>query len=251
MGRYGCPGGADVCGAPADLWHCVSLEPNGGFSQRTGAANLRDAHRHNPSSCDWAGCYCRRSGTVGRVTPETPLDAALGKIIYESVPFSLGVALARQLLSGGRDQAQPEQQGDGHPSNGGRNATLKDMGATAIGALFIGLTIAPTTEVPMLAADLTAPWLLALMAASLLISYGVVFEAGFANQQSRQRQHGIFQRPISETTISYIVALAVSAGMLWFFKQCGLDDPWHVWLRYTIVLGLPAAVGGAAGRLAA
>jgi len=33
------------------------------------------------------------------------------------------------------------------------------------------------------------------MVASLLISYGIVFEAGFANQQKRQKQRGLFQRP--------------------------------------------------------
>ncbi len=127
---------------------------------------------------------------------------------------------------------------------------LKDLGATAIGATFIGFTIAPTQEVPLLAANLSPPWFLALMAASLLISYAIVFEAGFADQRSRQRQRGIFQRPVSETIVSYLVALLVAAVMLWFFRQFGLEDPWHLWLKYTIVLGLPAAVGGAAGRIA-
>ncbi|MEQ8961449.1 MAG: DUF2391 family protein, partial [Coleofasciculus sp. C2-GNP5-27] len=29
-----------------------------------------------------------------------------------------------------------------------------------------------------------------------------------------------------------------------------LSDPWFLWLRYTLLLGLPATIGGAAGRLA-
>ena len=102
----------------------------------------------------------------------------------------------------------------------------------------------------MLAADMTAPWLLALMAASLAISYGIVFESGFADARKRRQQRGIFQRPISETVVAYLVSLTVAALMLWFFKQFGTDDPWNVWLHYTVVPGLPAAVSGAAGRIA-
>ncbi len=39
-----------------------------------------------------------------RITLATPPDEALGKVIYEAVPFALGAAVASQLLSGGRSQ---------------------------------------------------------------------------------------------------------------------------------------------------
>ncbi len=186
-----------------------------------------------------------------RVTMDTPLDEALGKVVYEAVPFALGVALANQFLSSGRQQqsgssSQKQQQGQ----EGRLNATLKDIGATIVGAIFIGFTIAPTTEIPMLAADITAPWLLGLMALSLLVSYGIVFESGFAEARKRRQQQGIFQRPLSETVVAYLVSLVVAAAMLWFFHQVELDDSWQMWINYTVVLGLPATVGGAAGRIA-
>lgn len=38
--------------------------------------------------------------------------------------------------------------------------------------------------------------------------------------------------------------------MLWFFQKLTGSDPWFVWLRYGIILSLPASIGGAAGRLA-
>lgn len=50
--------------------------------------------------------------------------------------------------------------------------------------------------------------------------------------------------------LSYLVSLLSAAFMLWFFHRLGPNDPWQIWLSYTIVLGLPATVGGAAGRLA-
>lgn len=183
------------------------------------------------------------------ISLDVPLDEALGKTMFESVPFSLGVALANQFLSGARDG-----DGGGTPQKTSQkpviNVTLADVGATLIGAAIIASNIAPTDEVSTLVSAVSAPWLLAIMAASLVFSYGIVFEAGFANQQKRLQQKGIFQRPLSETIVSYLVSLAAAALMLWFFQQLSVDDPWSMWLRYTLILGLPATIGGAAGRLA-
>lgn len=189
------------------------------------------------------------------VTLDASLGAALGKLIFEAVPFSIGVALANQYL--GKSQQQSDAQDD--PQQGDTadeqpetrlNATLADIGATAIGSLIIAFNIAPTDEIPMLAAAVSPPWLLVLAIASLMISYAIVFAADFTDQHTRKQQQGIFQQPLSETLMSYLVSLCTAAAMLWFFQRLGLDDPWQMWLSYTLVLGLPATVGGAAGRLA-
>lgn len=178
------------------------------------------------------------------IKPDTPLQQALGKIIFEGLPFSLGVALASGFLSGDRYESSDS---DSEPMI---NPTVADIGATLIGAMIIAFNIAPTDEIPMLAAAISPPWQLAIIAASLLISYGIVFAAGFTYQAKRQQHQGIFQRPLSETVMAYLVSLAASAFMLFFFHKLSFDDPWSVWLGYTLVLGLPATVGGAAGRLA-
>ncbi|GFE68813.1 TIGR02587 family membrane protein [Chroococcus sp. FPU101] len=186
------------------------------------------------------------------VTIETPLDETLGKIIFEAVPFSLGVALAQTLISGGGEESEEEQpQLTGSERKKQRyHAALADIGATAVGAIFIAFNIAPTDEVPTLAAPTTAPWLIAVILTSLLISYGIVFVANFTTQQKRLQQEGMFQQPIVETVMSYVISLALAAFMLWFFHRLSLTDPWPMWLRHTILLGLPATVGGAAGRIA-
>lgn len=183
------------------------------------------------------------------ITIQTPLDEILGKLIFESVPFTLGVALANQVLQGDRNS------GGGSASSSAQqtdhlSTTVSDVGATLIGSTLIAFNIAPTEEVPMLVSAISAPWLLAIIGLSLLVSYGIVFEAGFANQKKRMQQQGIFQRPSSETVVAYLVSLLAAAIMLWFFQQLRFDDPWTLWLRYTLVLGLPASMGGAAGRLA-
>jgi putative integral membrane protein (TIGR02587 family) len=200
------------------------------------------------------GLFCTTCVLVlfQEINLETPLGEALGKLIYESVPFALGVALSNQLLKDESDkkQNQPKPQTKQSRGKNELNGTVADVGATLIGGIIIAFSIAPTDEVPMLAASTSGPWLLALMAASLLISYIIVFVANFSNQKRRQQQQGIFQHPFSETVISYLVSLITASLMLWFFDQLDLSDPWSTWLSYTIVLGLPTTVGGAAGRLA-
>jgi putative integral membrane protein (TIGR02587 family) len=185
---------------------------------------------------------------INEISAETPLDEAVGKIVFESVPFSLGVALASQFLSGSRsDDPHADATNQQHSR---LNATVADIGATFIGATIIAFNIAPTDEIPMLAAAVSAPRLLVIMIASLIISYGIVFEAGFADQQKREQQQGLFQEPFSETVVSYLMSLVAAASMLWFFQQLSLNDPWQIWFSYTVLLGLPATIGGAAGRLA-
>jgi putative integral membrane protein (TIGR02587 family) len=199
------------------------------------------------------------------ITSTTPLDEALGKIVLEGVPFALGVALARSILQGDRfessqaaerkeaAQETPSEQ-SGHPPSASKpsryNATLADIGATLIGTIIIAFNIAPTDEVPMLVAAASPPWLIAIVLASLLISYSIVFMAGFTTQQRRIQQQGPFQHPVTETLVSYLISLLAAALMLWFFHRLSFADPWTSWLENTVILGLPATIGGAAGRLA-
>ena len=125
---------------------------------------------------------------------------------------------------------------------------MADLGASSIGAVFIALSIAPTDEVEQVSSSRGPVWLLAIMAASLLIAYAIVFVAGFTGQSRRRTSTGLLQHPVIETLASYVVALMVAAVMLWLFQRA--DLPSHVTLSHVIVLGLPAAIGGAAGRLA-
>ncbi len=188
-----------------------------------------------------------------RIDLQTSLTEALGKIIFEGVPFSLGVAFSRSLLSGDGEVDSDE----GRDRSGAKNQsqtswqdTTADFGATLIGALFIAFSIAPTDEITVLAASASSPWLLIIMFTSLLVSYCIVFASQITNYQQRLHQLGVFQSPVSETVISYLVSLFISMLMLWFFQKIAFGDPWYIWLRYSIILGLPASIGGAAGRLA-
>lgn len=177
------------------------------------------------------------------INSQTPLNEALGKVIFEGVTFSVGVALARSLLGGDESSQQSSEQA--RPQ-----VALADVGATLVGTILIAFNIAPTDEIPLLASASSPPWLLAVIGASLLVSYGIVFAAGFTTQAQRRQHQGLFQSPVAETCISYLISLAAAAFMLWFFHRLNFADPWTIWLQHTVLLGLPATVGGAAGRLA-
>ena len=83
---------------------------------------------------------------------------------------------------------------------------------------------------------------------SLTIAYAIVYVADFTGQPNRHGQDGLLQHPIVETLTSYVAGLAVSWALLALFQRT--DVPSSVLFAQVIVLGLPAAIGGAAGRLA-
>jgi len=194
-----------------------------------------------------------------RITLGTPLSEALGKLIFEGVPFSLGVTLARSTLEGRRsserrtleveaDSLLPSAVAIRNTVGSTLGDTLADIDATLIGAIVIAFSIAPTEEIAILASDLPPLWLLLVMASSLVISYIIVFASGFADRRARVKR-GLLLSPITETLAAYIVVLVASTLMLIFFQQLSTSDPWQEWLSNIIVLGLPASVGGAAGRI--
>lgn len=203
-----------------------------------------------------------------RITLETPLSEALGKVVFEAVPFALGVALARSTLEGRRGRANetdaPSASGPERLANRRTTApisrrvtalsrvnlsdALVDLDAALIGAVLIAFSIAPTEEVPLLASSLPPLWLLLIMAASLGLSYAIVFASGFTDRAKRQ-QRGLLFSPITETLAAYLVTLLASVVMLVLFQQLTPNDPWSEWLSNTLVLGLPASIGGAAGRI--
>lgn len=189
-----------------------------------------------------------------RITLNTPLSEALGKLIFEGVPFSLGVTLARSTLERRPASQRRILEADlllpeaAVTFRDVLRDTLADIDATLIGAMVIAFSIAPTEEITIIASDLPPLWLLLVMVASLLLSYIIVFASGFTNRKERVRR-GLWLSPLTETLLAYVVVLISSALMLVFFQQLTAASPWQAWLENIIVLGLPASVGGAAGRV--
>jgi putative integral membrane protein (TIGR02587 family) len=185
--------------------------------------------------------------TLNQLTLDQALPTMLGKIVLQVLPLSIGASLANILFSGDADREGDEDDDARRP--GVWHALFNDVGATAIGAIFIAAAIAPTEEIPMSAARMEYWHLLALIGLTLISGYIIVFASGFDPAAKRDRQH-LFQHPATETVLSYLVALVVSFGVLVLTKQLSTADPPLYVLTQTLVLGLPAMVGGAAGRIA-
>lgn len=181
---------------------------------------------------------------LNQIGPGHPAESIVGKITIQAMPLSIGASVANQVF-GTRSQHKTRQGEQSGPTLQPWQALFSDVGATAVGGVFIGASIAPTDEIPMIAANLGYWHLLAVIGFSLLISYGIVFASGFDSQQAE----GPFQRPFTETMLAYVVSLLISFAALWLFRQITFDDPPLTIAEQVIVLGVPATVGGAAGRL--
>jgi putative integral membrane protein (TIGR02587 family) len=183
---------------------------------------------------------------LNRIQVSEPLDSILGKVIVQAVPLSIGAAVANAIFGphGERSREGDEQ---GEEAQSATQAFLADFGATIIGAILLAFSIAPTDEVPMLAAELDYAHQLALIGLSLLLSYIIVFASGFGTRQHEQR--GPFQSPVTETVLAYLLSLLVALVALSLFDRIEWGDPLGEIVAMVLVLGLPATIGGAAGRL--
>jgi putative integral membrane protein (TIGR02587 family) len=187
-----------------------------------------------------------------QLKPGQALDTVIGRIAVDAFPLGLGAAIANHILTPEMSRASDDnhQPGSDREAPQGLKAIASDAGGAFAGALFLSLNIAPTQEVQMLATEIPTLMLPVLIVATLVLTYAIVFEAGFRGQERRRGSTGPFQSPLTETVAAYIVALATCAGLLWLFGRIDADTTWHVSYAQVIVLGMPAAIGAAAGRLA-
>ena len=184
---------------------------------------------------------------LNRIGPDDPLDSILGKIIIQIVPLSIGASAASSILARREGSTGGEKDASQKPTTPLR-ATLVDIGATIAGGIFIGFTVAPTEEIPMLAASLDYANAIALIGLTLLVTYVIVFQSDFSPRHEGENP-GPFQHPITETALSYVASLALTLVILLFFDQIRWGDNLFSVITEMLVLALPTAIGGAAGRV--
>jgi putative integral membrane protein (TIGR02587 family) len=185
---------------------------------------------------------------LNQLKVDHPLDVIVGRIAIDALPVSLGVSIANHILA--PRETRTRSDGEDGDAQSRLSPMVLDVGAAFAGALFLSLNIAPTEEVPMLATQVPTRMLPAIVFFSLLVSYAIVFAAGFGGQESRLETPGAFQHPLSETVLAYVVSLGTCVLMLWLYRQIDTDTELYVSYAQVILLGLPASIGAAAGRLA-
>lgn len=71
----------------------------------------------------------------------------------------------------------------------------------------------------------------------------------FASGNDQITPEGLFQRPVTETTLAYVISLIVAGVTLYFFQQIEAGDPLRSVVEQTLVVGRPTTIGGAAGDM--
>lgn len=168
---------------------------------------------------------------------DTSLRELVGKLSLQLVPASMGALLARSQF-GNRSREEGEEKEETY---GG------EMLLMGVGALFLGLNIAPTEEVVLIAYRMT-PWhAFGLVVLSLLVMHGFVFAVGFRGSHETGPDTPWWSAFVRLTLPGYVLVLAISFYILWTFERT--DGAFPQVLLSMIVLGLPSSVGAAAARL--
>lgn len=186
------------------------------------------------------GCAFLLAGALllllDRIDPSMPPYNVVGIIALTSVPTSLGFALGNALAPAGGGEGTEEMKG--------HSGELLAAGA---GAAVLSLNIAPTEEPVLLAYQLDPVRLVAIVAVSVTLSFLIVFYAEFGGRQRRKESAGVVQSPVVETALAYLTALVVAALLLTAFGE--IDAVNGASLAEVVVLGFPASMGAALGRL--
>lgn len=177
-------------------------------------------------------------GVLGILQRQSSLQDIVGQVTLQAVPASIGALLAQAQL-GERSTAETARGGAGYASE------LFIMG---VGALFLAFNLAPTEEILLIAYRL-APWQALLMVVlSLAVMHAFVYSVAFHGQPRDRENASEWSLFLRFTVTGYLLALLLGAYILWSFARLdGLSLLAGV--KVVAVMGLPAAVGAAAGRL--
>src|SRR5215207_6152663 len=159
---------------------------------------------------------------LGQIGDGQAPSIAVGRIAVAIAPVSLGVAIANHLLARDASRVDPEA-GDASALrlgwHDGRRRTLFELAAAAASALFLCLAIVPVDDLAAITTEVPFRNLPLVILLSLLVTYSVVFAAGFAGETRRHRTPGLLQTPFAETITAYLVALFVCLILLWLFGR--------------------------------
>lgn len=183
--------------------------------------------------------------SVGVLKPDQPLSEIIGKVAIQSVPASIGALLGRSQLNG---DSNGQSGDDEDPVQANVYGYAGEMFLMALGALFLGLNVAPTEEMILLSYKMTPFHVAAVIIISLIVMHGFVYAVSFKGGHALEDDVPVWHAVIRFTFPGYVIALLVSAYALWTFQRFE-DAAFSQMLSTTIVLALPCSIGAAAARL--
>lgn len=180
---------------------------------------------------------------VGVLKIGQPFHEMTGKVAVQSVPASIGALLGRSQLNSERETG-----GDEDPLQNSPAGYAGELFLMGLGALFLGLNVAPTEEMILLSFKMSSWHVLAVIAISLVVMHGFVYAVSFKGGHEIGDDVPAWHIAIRFTLPGYLIALCVSAFCLWTFERFSGTSFWPM-ISTVVVLGLPCSIGAAAARL--
>ena len=191
--------------------------------------------------------------TLNRIQPGVmAIDEIMGKVIVEAMFVSIGVSIGTAQLGEGNGGGKGEDEKDGETGTGEEKASYrKSKSAIAVlalcGSIIVGGNVAPTEEVLMIAVEASPTHVLFMALLSILLSVLITAFIDFKGT-AREKPDNFAYHITFDTCVSYVVALAASAFVLWFFGRFENTGFWNCFSQ-TVVLGVLSSIGASAGRL--
>lgn len=207
---------------------------------------------------------------LNQITGDMTFTEVMGKVILEGMVVAVGVSIGTAQLSGNGEEDDQGTSGEDGKDRQDRHDLPDSLGRlivlSACGAFLLACSVGPTLEILRAGSQMPFWKLLGVALFSLALSTVILFFSNFkgtgrgkqkgrGGKRGKSAEDGAKQgdRPdaltfTGQTALSYLVALAVAAMVLWFFGRFeGAAFP--AALTYVLVLGLPASLGASAGRL--
>jgi putative integral membrane protein (TIGR02587 family) len=191
---------------------------------------------------------------LGRIDTEMTIAEIVGKVTVEAMTVAIGVSVGTaQLGSAGdeSDKGEGDAGASGKTRAGSNSANGVHFGGQMVlalcGAVLFAANVAPTEEIVMIAAEISSWKLLALALISIGLGAIILFRIDFKCARNFSPAKGPLAVVIG-SVITYAIALAASAMILWFFGRFD-GQGLIVCVAQTIVLGVAATLGASAGRL--
>jgi len=203
---------------------------------------------------------------LGRITFEMPMNEIAGLIVVEAMTVAIGVSVGTaQLGAGGKEDEslegdsvkQPQHSANRRAQNKvpgeGARADKKEihfggqMVLAFCGAVLFAANLAPTEEIVVVAIETSWMKIVGLALISLLMGLLILHYSEFKGAQEFVHKDG-HSAILLGTVITYAIALATSALILWFFGRFD-GVTLYIALAQTVALGVAATLGASAGRL--
>ncbi len=184
---------------------------------------------------------------MGVLRYDQSLHEIAGMVALQAVPASIGAMLGRSQL-GGQSQDDDRENADQDPVQKSESSYFSELFLMAVGALFLGLNVAPTEEMLLVSVKMT-PWHgIFIVLASLAVMHGFVYALSFRGSHDLAEGTPGWHALVRFTLPGYVIAALISAYCLWTFHR--IDDLGVTQaLMAVVILGFPGAVGAAAARL--